>query len=157
MYHSLKKLISPIVIFDLDGVLADNSTRRNLLDSPNPDWEEYFQAASFDLPIDPNIDLAGSFKETASVVILTGRPNRISNITQDWLNRYQVNWDLLIMRPDSGYISAPDFKKQETLRLLDIGFQIVLALDDELENIQIYKELNIPTVHITPPHFSILP
>ena len=42
----------PAIVFDMDGVLSDASTRQHYLDRPFRDWEAFFQACGDDEVID---------------------------------------------------------------------------------------------------------
>ena len=37
------------------------------------------------------------------VILLTARPQRVHELTEAWLRRYGIRWDVLIMRPWGDY------------------------------------------------------
>ena len=49
------------------------------------------------------------------IVLLTARPHRVHHLTEAWLRRYEIRWDLLIMRPWGDYELARDFKELDGL------------------------------------------
>ena len=53
-------------------------------------------------------------------MLLTARPHRVHHLTEAWLRRYEIRWDLLIMRPWGDYELARDFK-QSTVWELRVG------------------------------------
>ena len=45
------------------------------------------------------------------ILLLTARPERVHHLTEAWLRRYKIRWDLLVMRPWGDYDYARDFKQ----------------------------------------------
>src|SRR6188508_1812220 len=73
------------VIFDLDGCIADCSHRLHLLEG-KPDWDAFFAGAGADLPIVHNLLLLHMFwKKGFTIILMTGRPERIRSDTDQWL------------------------------------------------------------------------
>ena len=48
---------------------------------------------------------------TCAIVLLTARPERVHHLTEAWLRRYRIRWDVLLMRPWGDYDMARDFKQ----------------------------------------------
>ena len=98
------------VIFDLDGTLALIDDRRKISTKPNGkiDWDIFFDPKNIDLdkPNLPVIKLAQMFKDNGfRIVIFSGRSKATKDTTKDWLNKFDVPFDVLKMRPTSN-----DFK-----------------------------------------------
>ncbi len=66
-----------IVIFDLDGTLADGTHRLHLLPKDNYNetwaWKPFNMACKDDAPIKDNIELCNALNSRYAVIILTGR------------------------------------------------------------------------------------
>ncbi len=88
----------PAVVFDMDGVLSDASTRQHYLDRPFRDWEAFFEACGEDELIAEVARLLDVLDPDLHVVLLTARPGRVRPQTVGWLKRYDLRWDLLVMR-----------------------------------------------------------
>ncbi len=97
-------------IFDIDGTLADSSHRRELIlnsdgkydfNNLNGDnWKEYYSLCHLDKPITPIIDIARAlWRLMHKVIILTGRSESCRPQTEEWLNRFHIEYQGLIMRP----------------------------------------------------------
>ena len=56
------------------------------------------------------------------VVLLTARPIRVQPQTLAWLTRYELRWDLLVMRDWGDYMAAPGFKRLTVHELRGYGF-----------------------------------
>ena len=95
------------IIFDLDGTLANIDVRRGKSLKPNGkiDWEIFADPESitnWDEPNWPVIKMAQVFHkvEGFKIVIFSGRNDRSFHATKEWLARFNVPHDLLVMRPD---------------------------------------------------------
>ncbi len=82
------------------------------------------------------------------VVLLTGRPLRVQSLTMDWLERYGVRWDLLIMRTSGDYSASREFKRATVKELRAHGFDLRLALEDDPRNREMFHEEGLPCIYI---------
>jgi len=93
------------VIFDLDGTLADITKRREMSTKENGkiDWDIFFGANNiwFDLPNEPVITMAQLLSERHRIVIFSGRSKATKDETKRWLNKFDVPFDVIKMRPTS--------------------------------------------------------
>ena len=92
------------VIFDLDGTLADITSRRTLSTKPNGkiDWGIFFNPINIDLdePNTPVIKMAQMLKAQGFfILILSGRSKATKDATNKWLDKHDVPCDVLKMRP----------------------------------------------------------
>ena len=104
----------PLVVFDLDGTLADDSHRLPLILQTDPadrTWPAYFAACSDDPPIAPTITILQHFYyEGYRVEIWTGRSETVRRETTRWLWGHNAYSHLLRMRP------ADDFRPNLELK-----------------------------------------
>ena len=137
------------IIVDVDGVIADAMHRQHYLDGARRDWRGFFGACDEDPPIDSLIRFVALLTDDMTVVLLTARPYYVHAKTVDWLERHAVRWDLLVMR-GRGHerLSSAGFKKRSVAELVDHGLTIEVALDDDLNNIEMYQSEGIPAVYI---------
>jgi uncharacterized pyridoxamine 5'-phosphate oxidase family protein len=92
------------VIFDLDGTLADITTRRNLATKPDGkmDWDVFFDRDNIklDTPNTPVIKMAQMLHSQGfKIYIFSGRSKSTYRTTRQWLIQNDVPFDLLRMRP----------------------------------------------------------
>lgn len=129
----------PIVVFDLDGTLADATHRLHLLpegaDKNRTDsWDAFNLACWLDAPIPDNIQLLRSLCRAGHrIVILTGRCDVARMKTIDWLERYQIPYDNLVMRPSYDHRKDVDFKEDALIRISEI--EPILCCFDDLEHV----------------------
>src|SRR5205085_2824897 len=87
------------VVIDLDGVLSDAASRQHYLEAPDRDWRAFFDACGDDPVIEEVKVLLDLLDASLAIVLLTARPERVHLLTEAWLHRYKIRWDVLVMRP----------------------------------------------------------
>jgi hypothetical protein len=138
----------PAVVFDMDGVLSDASTRQHYLEYPRRDWEAFFHACGDDELIAEVARLLEVIDAQHHVVLLTARPLRVRPQTLAWLERYGLRWDLLIMREHSDWMASAPFKERSVDELRDYGFDLRLAFEDDRRNVSMFHRQGVPCVYI---------
>tara|TARA_Y100000310_G_C20621296_1_gene783445 strand:+ start:1175 stop:1651 length:477 start_codon:yes stop_codon:yes gene_type:complete len=93
-----------IVIFDLDGTLADINDRRTLADKGDGkiDWDVFYDPKNIalDKPNWPVIAMAKMlYKQGKKIVIFSGRSKATKDVTKDWLKKHDIPYFVLKMRP----------------------------------------------------------
>ncbi|UOW66260.1 polynucleotide 5' kinase [Aeromonas phage vB_AspA_Bolek] len=127
-----------IIIWDLDGTLACGKHRLHALPKPEDanlttGWLRFNMLAGDDAPIQDNIELMGTQAMAQyTLVILTGRSDDALEITEDWLERHEVPYHSLIMRPKGDHRKDVEFKEE---KLRDIGLDRILCCFDDLEHV----------------------
>lgn len=141
-----------IVIFDLDGTLADGTHRLHLLPKDNYGetwaWKPFNMACKDDAPIYDNIHLCNTLWHTGmTVIILTGRSDDAEGETRKWLRENNVKFDTLIMR--SKHDNRKDIViKEEVLRAIGLE-RILCAFDDSPAVIKHFRALGLTTHAVT--------
>ena len=92
--------LGQLVVFDVDGTLADISHRVHFLD--NREWDAFFLACSLDEPIHEGLTALLSFYNAGHEIELwTGRPERVRDLTEKWLKLHAWpvrDWTLRMRR-----------------------------------------------------------
>jgi hypothetical protein len=136
------------VVFDLDGVLSDATRRQHYLEWPRRDWETFFEECGEDALIAEVARVLECLDDELNVVLLTARPIRVQPQTLGWLKRYDLRWDLLVMRDWGDYMAAPSFKRLTVHQLRDYGFELRLAFEDDQRNVDMFHDEGVPCVYI---------
>jgi hypothetical protein len=139
---------APAVVFDLDGVLSDAAGRQHFLERPFRDWESFFEACGDDPLIDEVARLLEIIEDSYRIVLLTARPIRVQPNTLAWLSRYELRWDLLIMRDFGDYGASRDFKRRSVGELRRYGFDLRLAFEDDRRNVHMFHQEGVPCIYI---------
>lgn len=149
------------VIFDLDGTLALIDKRRaiSLLKNGKMDWDVFFDPKNIDLdqPNMPVIHMARTLKKTGhNVVIFSGRSAATQDATKDWLDKFNVPFDKLVMRPNGGKLkfTADDVLKQMWLDdLIADGHKVICTFDDRDKVVKMWRDNGITCFQVAPGDF----
>lgn len=125
------------IVWDLDGTLACGKHRLHLLPKPEDadvtsGWLRFNMAAGADKPIQDNIDLMALTYPHYKIIILTGRSDDAKDITYEWLDKHDVLFDSLVMRPKGDHRKDIEFKEE---KLREIGLDRILCCFDDLEHV----------------------
>ncbi len=138
-----------IVVFDLDGVLADVRHRLHHVRGRRRNWDAFFAAA----PRDPVLAEGAAAARTAQagghgVVYLTGRPERCRDDTLAWLAEHGLPPGDLFMRPEHDRRPAR-FTKVAMLRRLARTHTVAAVIDDDAAVIEAVAAAGFPVLHAT--------
>ena len=133
-----------IVIFDLDGTLADITARRTLStkDNGKMDWDVFFNPDNIDLDI-PNdtvvnmVDMLN--KQGYTIMILSGRSDVTYQATIDWLNKHDIWFDNLIMRPQNHLYMPDNDLKQMWLDSIGVD-NVAMVFDDRNQVVDMWRD-----------------
>ncbi len=144
----------PAVVFDIDGVLSDAAGRQHYLERGRRDWDAFFRACGDDPLIDEVARLLELLDAELRIVLLTGRPISVQSTTMAWLTRYELRWDLLVMRDFGDYQAATRFKQRSVAELRAHGFDVRLAFEDDRRNVAMFHGEGIPCVYLHSGYFE---
>jgi hypothetical protein len=136
------------VVFDIDGVLSDATSRQHFLERGQRDWAAFFEACGDDPLIEEVARLLELLDHRLAVVLLTGRPIRVQPQTLAWLDRYGLRWDLLVMRSRGERAHVTAYKRGVVADLRGYGFDLRLALEDDPMNHAMFVDEGVPCVYI---------
>ena len=151
------------VIFDLDGTLANIEERRKLAtkDNGKMDWNKFFDPENIrlDKPNPAVIKMAQVLAESGHMIaILSGRSKGTQLTTKSWLNRNNVPYHIIKMRPTSKeWMYMPDDElKQHWLDDLfpgDIRDRIVAVFDDRQKVVDMWRKNGLTCMQVAPGDF----
>ena len=120
-----------LAVFDVDGVLADVAHRRHHVAGARRNWDAFFAAAGDDPPLGVGVALAlRTHAAGHQVIYLSGRPERLRRLTEQWLSRQGLPRGEVLLRPDADYSPAARIKLAG-LRRLSRHDDIALYVDDD--------------------------
>ena len=152
-----------VVIFDLDGTLADIDARRKLAtkDNGKMDWDVFFDPTniSLDLPNHPVIQMAQTLhKQGLTIVIFSGRSKATKDATAKWLDDNKVPFNVMKMRPTGHpWAFMPDDKlKKHWLDDIFPGDQkdrILCIFDDRDKVVNMWRDNGLTCFQVAPGDF----
>lgn len=133
MEHTAEQTHQRTLLCDLDGTLCNVNHRRALL----PNWGAFFGAMDQDTLVEPIRELILRFHQAGDqVVFCSGRPEEYRQLTIEWLDKYQVPFDLLFMRKTGDYRPDHEVKTEMLLEMQKREFDIILVVDDRSSVVQ---------------------
>src|SRR5580693_706300 len=122
-----------IVIFDIDGTLADLRHRLHYVKNGGRNWDEFFASVGEDRPIWPMIELFHALASEYRIIIVSGRNETIREATEKWLWEHNITaYAGLYMRPKGDHRQDYIVKK-EILAIIRKDFphaEISFVVDD---------------------------
>ena len=110
-----------VQIFDLDGCISDDAWRKHHL----PDYEVYHSMLLDDKIMNLR-QLQAAYVSGCDIVIMTARPARFLEDTIAWLDKYNIEYHMLMMRDDNDKRSSVEVKfgmlKQLDHVIIDAAF-----------------------------------
>lgn len=138
-------------IVDIDNCIAHDAWRIPYINwqktNPFQRYHDYHSLSGFDAFDDSAFKLMAPEKRVA---IFTARPVHYRAITEEWLDRNNVHFDILIMRNNDDHRPSVELKAQQLnwlVSLYDVRLEeIELAFDDRRDIVEMYKARGVPAV-----------
>ena len=129
-----------LIICDIDGTIANNDHRQNLL-VEFKDWDLFFSKMSEDLPIKPVIEIIEEeYKSGKKICFLTGRPERYRAVTSTWIEKHlNITHFVLHMRQDDDHRDKVSVKREmfeQNFNLKDIDYFV----ENDKDLIKLWEE-----------------
>jgi beta-phosphoglucomutase-like phosphatase (HAD superfamily) len=143
------------VIFDFDGTLTDTSQIQHLVpvrelreDVSGPSWAPFHLATR---TLKPNADVLALARAHARggdvVIVVTARPERWRQVTEEWLVANPIPHAELLMRGVGD--RRPDAEvKADILADLRARYQVRLAVDDRPSVVDFFRSAGVPTLQV---------
>jgi hypothetical protein len=127
-------------IFDIDGTLADDRHRRDLIDFNEPDLDRRYHPYHLKMLDDEPINLDLIEQWEGRIAFVTARPERYRTLTHLWLDKYIDGWKYgthLFMRPDDDHSPSPKLKEKLFMKLAsDPSYTISAVYEDRQDVIE---------------------
>ena len=114
------------------------------------DWAKFFNPDNIDLdtPNQPVIDMANLLHSQGYLIyIFSGRSDKTEDATIAWLDKHNVNYDLLQMRPQ-GLLYKPDNDlKQDWLNVIKKD-RVAMVFDDRNQVVDMWRKNGLTTFQV---------
>ena len=140
------------VIIDVDGTLADVSPFRHHVVLGHPENKGYKDFKSFhDASVDAEphsavVEIINALADDVTVLIVTARMRQWEKHTVWWLLLNDIKFDELYMRDDGDSRKDYIVKKEILESIRSEGYEILFAVDDNPNVIELWQEEGILTI-----------
>jgi hypothetical protein len=117
-------------VIDLDGVVADVRHRLHHLSGRPKDWPAFFAAAGDDPLLEEGARTVHALADGYRIVYLSGRPERLRSVTEQWLRQHDLPPGPVLLRPDRDFRPARRYKL-DALDELAESHTVALVVDDD--------------------------
>ena len=141
-----------IVIFDIDGTLADVSARQHHLMKKPKDWDSFFGGIPQDKAIHSMVRLCNIlYASGIKILLCTGRREKDRAETVKWLAQQGVNYHELILRRD-GDRRSDVIVKREMLDGIDRS-KILFVVEDRNGVVEMWRSEGLVCLQCAPGEF----
>jgi len=141
-----------IVIFDIDGTLADVSERLHHIKKKPKDWDAFFRGIPQDKAIRSMVRLCNIlYSSGIKILLCTGRREKDRAETVKWLEQQGVNYHELILRPN-GDRRSDVIVKREMLAGLDKS-KILFVVEDRSGVVEMWRSEGLVCLQCAPGEF----
>ena len=147
-----------VVLFDLDGTLADITHRVPLVRGHRKNWRAFFRACVDDKPNLPVIASLHALRAAGHHIwIISGRSDEVRSDTEVWLGQHGVNYERLIMRRAGDYTADDVLKRSWLHTWLQNGElrkdDILCVFDDRDKVVRMWREEGLHCFQVAPGDF----
>lgn len=141
-----------IVIFDIDGTLADVSERIHHVRKKPKDWPAFFQGMAQDKAIHSMIRLCNILHASGIQIILcSGRSEEHRDETVKWLAEQGVSYHDLLLRKDRDRRSDTTVKR-EMLAQIDKN-RVLFVVEDRSRVVEMWRSEGLVCLQCAPGEF----
>jgi hypothetical protein len=141
-----------IVIFDIDGTLADVSERIQHVSKKPKNWTAFFEGIAQDKAIHSMVRLCNIlYASGIQIVLCSGRSEEHREETVKWLAEKGVNYHDLLLRKDKDR-RADSVVKREMLATIDKS-KVLFVVEDRSRVVQMWRSEGLVCLQCAPGEF----
>ena len=141
-----------IVIFDIDGTLADVSKRIHHVQKKPKNWNAFFKGMAQDKAIHSMVRLCNIlYASGIQIILCSGRSEEHREQTVAWLAQHGVNYHDLLLRKNNDRRSDTDIKR-EILANLDKS-KILFVVEDRGRVVEMWRSEGLVCLQCAPGEF----
>lgn len=131
------------IICDIDGTIAKKSNR-----SPYH-WDKVNE----DTPIYPIINIIEHYNMTHIIILLSGRDSCCREETKKWLNKYDILYDLLLMRSEKDNRKDCIIKEELYNKYIKDKYKVDFVLDDRNQVVKMWRDIGLTCLQVADGNF----
>jgi phosphoglycolate phosphatase-like HAD superfamily hydrolase len=148
--------ITRVILFDVDGTLANGDHRYHLYEGRDSDsWAAYIAACIQDSPYTEVqwLNYIISQQPNVYIIVLTARSESGREVTEKWLMAHGIIYDELIMKPEDEAIvkvKDHDFKERILDELILQNKKPFMVFEDRKSVVDMFRSKGIPVLQVRP-------
>lgn len=130
------------IVFDIDGVLADNRHRFKFIEQAPKNWDLYYDMMGADPVFDQVAAIMNSLGEYNSIFLCTGRPTKYRQRTKHWMDSADL-WDVvyrMFMRAEGDFRPNPEIKEEMAKTITRDYGKIDMVFEDDTRSVEIWRK-----------------
>lgn len=132
-----------IVIFDLDGTIADIEHRQHYVQGKKKKWRDFFAACIDDKPHEAVVIILQALYPLFQIYIVSGRSDEVRTETEEWLALNEVPHHTLIMRNQGDHTPDNVLKISWVTEGLIPKDRILCVFDDRDKVVKMWRDAGI--------------
>lgn len=133
--------MKPAIIVDFDGTLSNTKHREHFVLAKPKKWRDFFEAADKDPLQDWCREVITKFKADGfSIILVTGRPEWMRELSLTWLEKFQVPFDKLLMRQNEDHRDDPIIKWEIYEQFILLEYSVLFVLEDRDRVVKMWRE-----------------
>jgi predicted secreted acid phosphatase len=141
-----------LVIFDIDGTLADLSERIHHVKKNPKNWDAFYQGMAQDKAIHSMVRLCNIlYASGIQIILCSGRNESHRAETIEWLAKQGVNYHDLLLRKESDRRSDTVVKR-EMLSAIDKS-KILFVVEDRIRVVEMWRSEGLVCLQCAPGEF----
>lgn len=141
-----------LVIFDIDGTLADISERVHHIRKKPKNWNAFNEGIAKDKAIHSMIRLCNVlYASGLHIILCSGRNEQNRPETVRWLERQGVKYHELLLRPDEDY-RTDSVVKRELIQHIDKS-RILFVVEDRSRVVEMWRSEGLVCLQCAPGEF----
>lgn len=147
-----QNLADGVVIFDIDGTMANCAHRQHHLDGVKKNWKRFFDDMVLDTVYHEIrlLSQALSAYDRVHVFFCTGRPSNYYEQTNRWLNNQGIRRHGMLMRREGDFRADTIVKAEMLQELRNRDFKVLLSIDDRPEVVAMWRNNGVPCLQVDP-------
>ncbi|HEY9715714.1 MAG TPA: HAD family hydrolase [Chroococcales cyanobacterium] len=138
------------VIFDLDGTLCDCRHRLQFVRRHPKDWKSFFQPERVfrDPPHEDIVELAKTLAKSYALIIVTGRPDSLYEVSRDWLQQHEIPAAKIYMRQQGDHRKDTEVKEEILEQIEFDQYEPFLVVDDRKAVVEMWRENGLTCLQV---------
>lgn len=159
-------MIKQIVIFDMDGTLADLEHRLHHIqppkyahgegeqEEPKADWPAFFAACDKDAPIHEIIEIMLALDSVGFFIwIVSGRSEAVRGKTLDWLRQHAIHPEKLLMRKADDHRPDEEMKEELITSGVIIPNDVMCVFEDRTRVVGMWRRHGLRVLQVADGNF----